>query len=110
MLGKATFSGLAITGISGVAYGLVFTGAALSVLDAGRITMGATQSPLFITSRKGWHTGVHSAPHFATPEAAGAEGAKPKRGCGCLGCLGVLLAVIAALVVLGLIMPAAGPR
>jgi hypothetical protein len=55
VLGKATFNGLAITGISGVAYGLVYTGAALSVLDAGRITMGATQSPLVITTRKGWH-------------------------------------------------------
>ena len=55
VLGKATFSGLTITGTSGVAYGLVYTGAALSVADTGRITMGALQSPLYIITVKGWH-------------------------------------------------------
>jgi hypothetical protein len=55
VLGRAAFSGLAITGVSGVAYGLIYTGAALSVSDTARITIGTAQSPLYITTLKGWH-------------------------------------------------------
>lgn len=52
--GVARFSGLAITGTSGGVYGLVFTGASLSVTDSVRITLGSVQAPLVITKLKGW--------------------------------------------------------
>jgi len=53
VLGVAKFSGLAITGTSGGVYGLVFSGAGLSVTDTVRISIGTPQSPLVITTTKG---------------------------------------------------------
>jgi hypothetical protein len=52
--GIARFSGLSITGTSGGVYGLVFSGAGLSVTDTARITVGSVQAPLVITKLKGW--------------------------------------------------------
>ena len=52
--GVATFSGLAITGISGGQYQLVFTGAGFSVLDRTKITIGLVQAPLSVIKLKGW--------------------------------------------------------
>lgn len=53
VLGVAKFSGLAITGTSGGVYGLVFSGAGLSVTDTVRISIGNAQLPLVITTTKG---------------------------------------------------------
>ncbi|MDE3083252.1 MAG: hypothetical protein KGJ39_07525 [Acidobacteriota bacterium] len=52
--GVAAFSNLAITGVSGNQYQLVFTGAGFSVLDTTKVTVGLVQAPLVITTLKGW--------------------------------------------------------
>ena len=48
--GVATFNGLAITGTSGMTYGLAYSGGGFSVVDTGHVTLGVAQSPLVVTS------------------------------------------------------------
>jgi hypothetical protein len=51
--GVATFSGLALTGVVGSQYSLLFSGDGLNVIDSTKITVGALQSALRVTSVKG---------------------------------------------------------
>jgi hypothetical protein len=51
--GVATFSGLALTGVVGNQYSLLFSGDGLSVIDSAKIVVGTTQSVLSVTSVKG---------------------------------------------------------
>jgi hypothetical protein len=51
--GVATFSGLALTGVVGDQYSLLFSGDGFSVIDSAKIVVGTQQSPLSVTSVKG---------------------------------------------------------
>ncbi|HUX67850.1 MAG TPA: DUF4236 domain-containing protein [Terriglobales bacterium] len=58
-----------------------------------RRTVGLPGSGLFYTSRTGYHTGLHSSPHFAPGSGGGARA-------GGSGCVVVVLAGLAALLAL----------
>ncbi len=53
--GVAVFSGLALTGTGGTKYTLLYTGASFSVADATAISMELLQSPLAVTSLRGYY-------------------------------------------------------
>ena len=50
LAGVATFTGLTITGTSGITYGLAYSGSGFSVVDAAHVTLGVAQAPLVVTS------------------------------------------------------------
>ena len=90
---------------SGPSLSLGMRGAHVTVGRRGLTrTVGLPGTGVYYTSRKGWHSGVHSAPQFA------AAGHPVRRHHYLAGCLLLAVGTFLALVALGAILQAAGGR